>query len=121
MARFEISVTAGFEAAHAIDAEGAPDGYRRLHGHSFLVTASTCAETPQAAGWVMDLGHFEQTLKHIVGRLDHQLLNDIPGLEKPTLENLLLWVDQKLRETGITPSRIEIERPTVRQKAVYTP
>ena len=49
------------------------------------------------------------------------LLNDIPGLEQPTFENLLVWIETGLKTRGFSPSRIEIERPTVRQRAVYTP
>ena len=118
---FEVSVSAAFEAAHTLDAPGAPAGYRVVHGHSFLVTATAGAERPNPSGWVIDLGAFEQTLKDVLAPLDHSMLNDVPGLAQPTFENLLLWIDARLREHGIAPTRIEIERPILRQRAVYTP
>jgi 6-pyruvoyltetrahydropterin/6-carboxytetrahydropterin synthase len=118
---FEVSVSAAFEAAHYIEVRVGQDAYRNIHGHSFLVTASTAAETPNPEGWVIDLGAFEATLKEVVGHLDHSLLNDVPDLGQPTFENLLMWIDRALVERGVTCSRIEIERPILRQRAVYTP
>lgn len=118
---FEVSVSAAFEACHRIDAKDGAPGYKVMHGHSFLVTASTAAPTPNEQGWVIDLGVFERTLKDVVEELDHSILNDVPGLGAPTFENLMIWIEGKLRERGVAPSRIEIERPILRQRAVYTP
>lgn len=118
---FEISATCSFEASHFIEApEGAP-GYKRVHGHSFVVTASVARSQPDAEGWVMDFGRLETLLRETVAELDHAVLNDIPGLEKPTFENILLWIESKMKAAGVAPSRLEIERPTLRQRAVYTP
>jgi len=118
---FELSVTGSFEAAHFIEAPNTPDTYRRMHGHSFVVTASVAGQRPDEAGWILDLGQLESALKEVLAGLDHTILNEISGLEKPTFENLLLWIEKGLKTRGFTPSRIEIERPTVRQRAVYTP
>ncbi|MDZ4760741.1 MAG: 6-carboxytetrahydropterin synthase [Alphaproteobacteria bacterium] len=118
---FEVSVSGSFEASHFISAGGAPDGYRRVHGHSFIVIASVASARPDQNGWVTDLGALETALRSVLAELDHAILNDIPGLEQPTFETILLWIDGRMKERGYTPSRIEIERPTLRQRAVYTP
>lgn len=118
---FEISASASFEASHYIEAETGAAHYRRVHGHSFVVTASVARDQPDAEGWVMDLGQLEDLLRKILAELDHAVLNDIPGLEKPTFENILLWIEAKMKTAGMSPSRIEIERPTLRQRAVYVP
>ena len=118
---FEVSVSGSFEASHYIDAKGAPDAYRRVHGHSFVVTAAVAGEGPAASGWLLDLGDLEAALRDVLGQLDHSMLNEIPGLEQPTFENLLVWIEKGLKARGFSASRIEIERPTVRQRAVYTP
>lgn len=118
---FEISASASFEASHYIGAEAGAAHYRRVHGHSFVVTASVAAPQPDAEGWVMDFGRLERLLRGIVGQLDHQLLNEVPGLEKPTFENILRWIEARMQAEGVSPSRLEIERPTLRQRAVYTP
>lgn len=118
---FEISASASFEASHYIEAaEGAPH-YRKVHGHSFVVTASVARREPDSDGWVMDLGALEDLLRKILAELDHAVLNDIEGLEKPTFENILLWIEARMKAAGVAPSRLEIERPTLRQRAVYTP
>jgi 6-pyruvoyltetrahydropterin/6-carboxytetrahydropterin synthase len=118
---FEISASASFEASHYIEAEAGAAHYRRVHGHSFVVTASVARPKPDSEGWVMDLGALEALLRNILSELDHAVLNDIPGLEKPTFENILLWIEAKMKAAGVAPSRLEIERPTLRQRAVYTP
>ena len=118
---FEISTTASFEASHFIEApEGSP-GYKRVHGHSFVVSVSVARSKPDSEGWVMDLGALQGLLRTVLSELDHAVLNDIPGLEKPTFENILLWIESKMKAAGVSPSRLEIERPTLRQRAVYTP
>jgi 6-pyruvoyltetrahydropterin/6-carboxytetrahydropterin synthase len=118
---FEISASASFEASHYIEAESGAPHYRKVHGHSFVVTASVASQQPNEDGWVMDLGGLEDLLKRTLAQLDHQILNDIPGLEKPTFENILLWIESRMKAEGVSPSRLEIERPTLRQRAVYTP
>jgi 6-pyruvoyltetrahydropterin/6-carboxytetrahydropterin synthase len=118
---FEISATASFEASHYIEAEAGSAHYRRVHGHSFLVTASVAATAPDRDGWVMDLGALEDLLERVLSGLDHTVLNDVQGLEKPTFEHILLWIESRMKEEGVCPSRLEIERPTLRQRAVYTP
>ena len=118
---FEISASASFEASHYIEAEAGAVHYRRVHGHSFVVTASVARDQPTEDGWVMDLGQLEALLRKILAELDHAVLNDIPGLEKPTFENILLWIETKMKAAGVPPSRLEIERPTLRQRAVYIP
>lgn len=121
---FEISMTQSFEASHYLepeDGKGQPH-YRRIHGHSFIVTASVAsAGTDAREGWVMDLGVLEKALKDALAGLDHTVLNEVPGLGAPTFENILLWIEARMREQGVQPSRLEIERPTMRQKCVYTP
>lgn len=118
---FEVSATASFEAAHLVEAPAGAPGYRRMHGHSFVVTAAVAGDTPNADGWVVDLGKLDGVLRDVLGELDHSMLNEIPGLEKPTFENILLWIDARMTAQGVSPSRLEIERPTLRQRAVYTP
>lgn len=118
---FEVSVSGSFEAAHLIDApEGSP-GYKRMHGHSFFVTVAVAADKPGKDGWVIDLGALQTLVNRVLGELDHTILNEVPGLEKPTFEHILLWIESRMKAEGVSPSRLEIERPTLKQRAVYTP
>lgn len=118
---FEISATASFEASHYIDAPAGAPHYKRVHGHSFVVTASVASQQPDTDGWVMDLGALEALLRRTLSGLDHTVLNEVPGLEKPTFEHILLWIESRMKAEGVSPSRLEIERPTLKQRAVYRP
>ena len=37
-------------------------------------------------GWIYDHAQISEAMKPLVARLDHAYLNDIPGLENPTIE-----------------------------------
>jgi 6-pyruvoyltetrahydropterin/6-carboxytetrahydropterin synthase len=86
-----------FEAAHALPTF--PDGHkcRRLHGHSFVVDVTVEGEAPPDRGYLIDYGELKSACEPLRERLDHYLLNDIPGLENPTSEVLAVWIWERLR------------------------
>lgn len=85
-----------FEAAHLLP--NVPPGHKcnRLHGHSFKVTIYVEGPLQQPVGWVMDFGDIKTAFAPILERLDHFYLNEIPGLENPTSENLAIWIWNEL-------------------------
>jgi 6-pyruvoyltetrahydropterin/6-carboxytetrahydropterin synthase len=111
---FEITKAAAFDAAHRLPASG-PDGspYTRLHGHSFRVEATLRGPAKPPVGWVEDLGALDAALTAIVAGLDHSLLNDVAGLESPTLEALCLHFAARLAERFPSLARITVSRPSV--------
>lgn len=94
--QFELERSFRFEAAHFLPkvADGHP--CRRIHGHSYRVTVSVTGDADQEFGWVMDFGSIDDCVKPICLRLDHQLLNEINGLENPTSEELTRWLWREL-------------------------
>ncbi|WP_369060964.1 6-carboxytetrahydropterin synthase [Caulobacter sp. 73W] len=112
---FEITKAATFDAAHYIEQGPAEHRYRRLHGHSFKVEASVKGAA-QAAGWVEDLDVLDKALKAVAEELDHGLLNDHPGLQVPTLENLCLHFVGKLKPRFPGLSRVVVSRPTIGER-----
>ena len=42
--------------------------------------------------------------------------NEIEGLEPPTFENILSYIDRQFEARGVTLSKLEIARPTLGQK-----
>ena len=80
------------EAAHRLP--HVPEGHKcaRLHGHSFRVELHVRGEPGADSGWVMDFGDIKAAFKPLYERLDHHYLNDIPGLENPTSEQLAKWI-----------------------------
>ncbi|MBS0295434.1 MAG: 6-carboxytetrahydropterin synthase QueD [Proteobacteria bacterium] len=109
---FEITKAATFDAAHHLQQGPADHRYRNLHGHSFKVEASVRGPAGEE-GWVADLGQLDQALKAVAHELDHGLLNDKPGLERPTLENLCLYFAERLKPGFPGLSRIVLSRPTI--------
>jgi 6-pyruvoyltetrahydropterin/6-carboxytetrahydropterin synthase len=110
---FEITKSATFDAAHYF-AEGPEHRpYANLHGHSFKVEATVRGVQQEPVGWVADLADLDAELKAVAAQLDHGLLNEKPGLERPTLEHLCLYFAERLTVRFPGLSRIVVSRPTI--------
>ena len=114
----EITQQFVFDAAHYL--ADAPSGAnRRLHGHSFYAEVTLRGDPDPATGWVRDLGEVEAVLKDIRDRLDHQLLNEVPGLRQPTLENLARYIYSQAKTRLPQVCRVKLSRPSYGQSCVY--
>ena len=107
-----------FEAAHRLP--NVPPGHKcaRLHGHSFQVRITVSGDAPEPSGWVMDFADLKAAFRPLLERLDHYYLNDIPGLENPTSENICLWIWQHLKPDLPTLTCVEI-RETCTSGCIY--
>jgi 6-pyruvoyltetrahydropterin/6-carboxytetrahydropterin synthase len=89
----ELVRTFRFEAAHALP--DLPQGHkcRRMHGHSYRVDIHVTGQVDEQTGWVVDFGRIKQVVEPIIARLDHSLLNEVPGLANSTSEQIAryLW------------------------------
>jgi 6-pyruvoyltetrahydropterin/6-carboxytetrahydropterin synthase len=97
-----------FEAAHRLP--NAPQGHKcaRLHGHSFAVELHVEGPVDARAGWVMDFGDIKAAFDPLFEQLDHRYLNEIPGLENPTSENIARWIWQRLKPSLARLSKIVV-------------
>jgi 6-pyruvoyltetrahydropterin/6-carboxytetrahydropterin synthase len=86
-----------FEAAQTLPS--APEGHkcRRMHGHSFKIEISVEGDVDPARGWVYDHAEIGTAMKPLLQMLDHSYLNEIGGLENPTIENMAAWFWKKLQ------------------------
>ena len=86
-----------FEAAHKLPA--VPEGHkcRRLHGHSFKIELTVAGPVDPTSGWFIDYGVLDDLWKPLNDVLDHNYLNEVPGLENPTSEILSRWIWDKLK------------------------
>lgn len=109
----EITKAVTFEAAHRLGMPGDPEPYGRLHGHSFRLEVSLRGKPDPERGWVDDLGALTDALKALAGRLDHGFLNEIEGLERPTLERLCAWAAGELRPRFPALARVTVARPSL--------
>lgn len=85
-----------FDAAHRLPC--VPQGHRcgRVHGHTFKLEVSYAGSVDPQTGWIGDHREVAGVVRELTARLDHQLLNEVEGLENPTVENLCHWFWQRL-------------------------
>ncbi|MBS0196293.1 MAG: 6-carboxytetrahydropterin synthase QueD [Planctomycetes bacterium] len=92
-----------FEAAHFLP--NVPDGHKckRLHGHSYRARIHVRGVQQPHTNWVMDFAELKRLVEPIIDSLDHRTLNDIPGLENPTAEQITryLWTHIKAAVPGL--------------------
>jgi 6-pyruvoyltetrahydropterin/6-carboxytetrahydropterin synthase len=104
-----------FEAAQTLP--NVPAGHKcaRMHGHSFKVEVTVEGQVDPATGWIYDHSRISHAMQPLLDMMDHAYLNDIDGLENPTIENMAHWLWQRLQPA--CPGLCEIvihETPTAR-------
>jgi 6-pyruvoyltetrahydropterin/6-carboxytetrahydropterin synthase len=86
-----------FEAAHRLP--NVPPGHKceRVHGHSYKVEVEVRGPVDPRTGWLIDFGVIDDAWSELHARFDHRNLNDVPGLENSTCENIAIYVFEALR------------------------
>ena len=86
-----------FEAAHRLPR--VPEGHKcaRLHGHSFKIELAVHGVVDPTTGWFIDFGVIHDLWHPLWEKLDHNYLNEIPGLENPTSEILAKWIWDRMK------------------------
>jgi 6-pyruvoyltetrahydropterin/6-carboxytetrahydropterin synthase len=116
--KMELRKSFQFEAAHLLPHLPATHKCRRLHGHSFQVELVIAGECDPRLGWLMDYAEIKAVFSPIWEKLDHHYLNEIPGLENPTSENVAVWIWDQLKPR--LPLLVEvIVAETCTARAVY--
>ncbi len=117
----ELIRTFRFEAAHRLP--NIPEGHkcRRMHGHGYRVDIHVTGQVDEHTGWVMDFSDIRNIVDPVLDTLDHQVLNEIPGLENCTAELLAkyIWdhvVESLLGLSGITVWESDVSRCVYRGK-----
>ena len=114
----EIYKEFAFESAHRLP--NVPDGHKcgRMHGHSFKGTIYVDGKVGDKTGWVMDYADMKEIFQPIYDQLDHHCLNDVPGLENPTSENIARWIWNELRPCLPLLNAVEVAE-TCNARCVY--
>jgi 6-pyruvoyltetrahydropterin/6-carboxytetrahydropterin synthase len=107
-----------FESAHRLP--NVPVGHQcaRLHGHSYQLRVVVEGPVGNDSGWVQDFAELKSAFKPLHDCLDHNYLNEIPGLENPTSEVLAKWVWDRLIAALPLLSRVEVKE-TCTSGAIY--
>jgi 6-pyruvoyltetrahydropterin/6-carboxytetrahydropterin synthase len=94
-----------FEAAHALPPHSG------LHGHTFRIDVVFSGEPDPEFGWCENLDAADERVREVWKVLDHSCLNEIEGLEKPSLENLARWIWDRLAVSfPDTLDRVQVAR-----------
>jgi len=113
----EITQEFTFDAAHRLDAGAAENS--RIHGHSFYAEVTLRGEPDASTGMLREFGSVKEVLGSIAEELDHRMLNDIPGLGTPTLENITSWIFAKARARFTEVVRVRVRRPSYGETCMY--
>lgn len=105
---FELQRSYRFEAAHYLPHVAESHACRRLHGHSYRIDVTVSGQADERSGWVLDFADIDAVVEPVCSQLDHQLLNDIAGLDNPTSEVLAGWLWERLASglSGLAAVRV---------------
>ena len=94
---YDISQRFYFEAAHTLDRQIDAAASKRVHGHTYHAEVTVRGPRDPVSGMVIDLGLLRRHIERIREMLDHAMLDDVPGLGPPTLENLCTFIAEHLQ------------------------
>ncbi len=106
-----ISKSFYFEAAHRLKITKKKVNKKR-HGHSYYGEIFIIDQTNEIdkSGLILDFSLFQNKLDFIKKDLDHRFLNDISGLENPTLENIGLYIYKRLKKIDLHLHKVIVKR-----------
>ena len=112
----KLTQTFFFDAAHTLNrAVNVYDQIKskNIHGHTYHASISIEGE-PNENGMVRDFGDIKHAVDAIRYALDHELLDNVPELGIPTLENLCLFIANRLKSIGVI--EVSVERKALGDK-----
>lgn len=109
-----------FEAAHYLPSAAPGSANARVHGHSFRARVTLQGEPDPETGLVMHFGELALAIAGAREDLDHRLLNDVPGLEAPTLERIAVWLWNRLDNRVPGLAEILVTRESCGEGCIFT-
>lgn len=112
---YEVTVEDSFAAGHYLrDYRGKCEN---PHGHNYKVRVTLRGAELDKAGLLLDFKDLKEVMKHVIERLDHQMLNDIEPFTmlNPSAENIAKYFyDQaKGQLKTVTNGRVGIKDVTI--------
>lgn len=95
---YEVTIIKSFSAAHLLAEIGGK--CEELHGHNFKVEVTVGAMELNEEGILIDFRLVKKWLGEILGRMDHQHLNDLPFFTgiNPSSENIARYVYREMQK-----------------------
>ena len=123
---FELSQTVAFDAAHTLKRQVSPEeaaGSRRIHGHTYTAEVIVRGPRQPESGMVVDLAILREVIAEVRSQLDHHFRDAVPGLGAATLENLCVFIFERIQPripqvAGVAVSRAAGDRCLYRPEPV---
>ena len=110
---YEVMIEEEFSAAHALR------GYRgkceNLHGHNWKVEVYVRGDRLDEIGMLVDFTHLKRVTRDVMGRLDHQNLNELRPFDvelNPSSEHLAGFILNKVAN-HINNDRVQVYKVRV--------
>ena len=123
---FEVTVEQSFAAGHAL--RNYKGKCENVHGHNFRVQVIIAGEQLDSTGMLVDFIDVKTLMQSVIGRLDHQFLNEVPpfDIKNPSAENIAEYFHSEMTGAlGSAPVPIRISEVRVWetdiQSASYRP
>ena len=112
---YEVTVEDSFAAGHYLrEYKGKCEN---PHGHNYKVRVTLAGKELDRAGLLLDFKDLKDVMKHVIDRLDHQMLNDIEPFitVNPSAENLsqYFFVETNTRLKQKTNGRVFVKDVTI--------
>src|SRR5438445_10049055 len=102
---YEVTVEDSFAAGHYL--RNYKGKCENPHGHNYKVRVTLAGQELDKAGLLLDFKELRDVMRHVIDRLDHQMINDLEPFTtvNPSAENLAKYFFDNLTSqlTGLPP------------------
>ena len=107
-----------FDAAHTLRRKVEAEGSARVHGHTYEAEVIFSGQPNAQTGMVVDLGWVRQRVAQVRELLDHRLLDEVPELGTPTIENLCSFIASQFQGFHAPDSQAKLSRVRVWRQGI---
>jgi 6-pyruvoyltetrahydropterin/6-carboxytetrahydropterin synthase len=112
---FEVTVEDSFAAGHYL--RNYKGKCENPHGHNYKIRVTLAGAELDKAGLLLDFKDLREVMKHVIERLDHQMINDVEPFTviNPSAENLAKYFydESNTRLRSVTNGRVQVKDVTV--------
>src|SRR5579872_4917526 len=112
---FEVTVDDTFAAGHYL--RNYKGKCENPHGHNYKIRVTLAGEQLDKAGLLLDFKDLREVMRHVIDRLDHQMINDLEPFKivNPSAENLAryFYTEANAKLHVVSNGRVRIRKVTV--------
>jgi 6-pyruvoyltetrahydropterin/6-carboxytetrahydropterin synthase len=112
---FELTVEDTFAAGHYL--RNYKGKCENPHGHNYKIRVTLAGKELDRAGLLLDFKDLRGVMRHVIERLDHQMINDIEPFTvlNPSAENIAKYFfdETSVRLRQATDGRVKVKDVTV--------